>query len=96
MIPVTDLYDAYVHYPAPLRDLLMRIALTDQVGPLGPARRERGMDVPWHPHPVGALLVNVEDGVSLSEFVGLFPGVAQEQARLVLKQVARSTTAAVS
>ena len=46
--------------------------------------------------PVGALLVNVEDGVSLSEFVGLFPGVAQEQARLVLEQVAHSTTAAVS
>ena len=46
--------------------------------------------------PVAALLVNVEDGVSLSEFVDLFPGVTQVQARQVLERVARSTTAAVS
>lgn len=46
--------------------------------------------------PVAALPKNLEDGVSLSEFVDLFPGVTQEQARLVLEHVARSTTAAVS
>jgi uncharacterized protein (DUF433 family) len=39
--------------------------------------------------PVAALFENLEDGVSLAEFVELFPGVTQEQARLVLEHVAR-------
>lgn len=34
--------------------------------------------------PVAAQFENLEDGVSLEEFVELFPGVTQEQARLVL------------
>lgn len=33
--------------------------------------------------PVAALFENLEDGVSLAEFVELFPGVTQEQARVV-------------
>ena len=39
--------------------------------------------------PVAALFENLEDGVSLAEFVDLFPGVTQEQARLVLEHAAR-------
>ena len=35
--------------------------------------------------PVAALFQNLEDGVSLAEFVELFPGVTTEQARLVLE-----------
>ena len=38
---------------------------------------------------VAALFENLEDGVSLAEFVELFPGVTQEQARLVFEQVGR-------
>jgi uncharacterized protein (DUF433 family) len=34
---------------------------------------------------VAALFENIEDGVSLAEFVELFPGATQEQARLVLE-----------
>jgi uncharacterized protein (DUF433 family) len=34
--------------------------------------------------PVAALFENLEDGISLAEFVELFPGVTPEQARLVL------------
>ena len=44
--------------------------------------------------PVAALFENLEDGVSLAEFVELFPGVTLEQARLVLEHAARSTAAA--
>jgi hypothetical protein len=40
--------------------------------------------------------MTVEDGVSLAEFVDLFPGVTQEQARSVLEHAARSTAAAVA
>jgi uncharacterized protein (DUF433 family) len=43
--------------------------------------------------PVAALFENLEDGVSLAEFVELFPGVTQEQLRLVLDHAARSTAA---
>ena len=43
--------------------------------------------------PVAALFENLEDGVSLAEFVDLFPGVTQEQARLVLEHAAQSTAA---
>lgn len=46
--------------------------------------------------PVAALFENLEDGVSLAEFVELFPGATQEQARLVLEHAARSTAAAVA
>jgi uncharacterized protein (DUF433 family) len=46
--------------------------------------------------PVAALFENLEDGVSLAEFVELFPGVTQEQARQVLEHVARSSSAAVA
>ena len=45
--------------------------------------------------PVAALFENLEDGVSLAEFVELFPGVTEQQARSVLEHVARSTAAAV-
>ncbi len=41
--------------------------------------------------PVAALFENLEDGVLVSEFVDLFPGVALEQARAVLDHAARST-----
>ena len=43
--------------------------------------------------PVAALFENLEDGVSLAEFVDLFPGVTQEQARLVLEHAAQSKAA---
>ena len=46
--------------------------------------------------PVEALFENLEDGVSLAEFVELFPGVTEQQARSVLEHVARSTAAAVA
>jgi len=46
--------------------------------------------------PVAALFENLEDGVSLAEFVELFPGGTEKQARLVLEHVARSTAAAVA
>ena len=36
--------------------------------------------------PVAALLQNLEDGVSLAEFVELFPGVSTDQAQQVLEQ----------
>ena len=40
--------------------------------------------------PVAALFENLEDGVSLTEFVELFPGVTEQQARLVLPSKPRS------
>jgi hypothetical protein len=43
---------------------------------------------------VAALFENLEDGVSLPEFVEIFPGVTQQQARLVLDHSARSTAVA--
>ena len=43
--------------------------------------------------PVAALFENLEDGVSLAEFVDLFPGVTQEKARLVLEHDAQTTAA---
>lgn len=46
--------------------------------------------------PVAALFENLEDGVSPVEFVELFTGVTEQQARSVLEHVARSTAAAVS
>jgi uncharacterized protein (DUF433 family) len=46
--------------------------------------------------PVAALFENLEDGISLAEFVELFPGVTPEQARSVLEHAARSTAAAVA
>ena len=35
--------------------------------------------------PVAALFQNLEDGVSLTEFVEIFPGVTTEQIQLVLE-----------
>jgi uncharacterized protein (DUF433 family) len=46
--------------------------------------------------PVAALFENLEDGVSLAEFVELFPSVSEWQARLVLEHIARTTAAAVA
>ena len=46
--------------------------------------------------PVAALFENLEDGVSLAEFLELFPGVTEEQVRSVLEHAARSTAAAVA
>lgn len=46
--------------------------------------------------PVAALFENLEDSISLADFVELFPGVTQEQARSVLEHAARSTAAAVA
>jgi len=46
--------------------------------------------------PVAALFQNLEDGVSLAEFVEFFPGVTIEQAREVLEHAARSTSVALA
>ena len=45
--------------------------------------------------PIAALFENLEDGVSISEFPEIFPGVTLEQARLVLEHAARSSLVAV-
>jgi uncharacterized protein (DUF433 family) len=44
--------------------------------------------------PVTALFENLEDGAQLAEFVGWFPGVTIDQARMVLKHAVRSLEAA--
>ena len=44
--------------------------------------------------PVAALFQNMEDGVVVSQFPELFPGVTLEQARTVLEHAARSALAA--
>jgi uncharacterized protein (DUF433 family) len=41
--------------------------------------------------PVAALFENLEDGVSINEFVELFPGVDLIHARSVLEHAAKST-----
>ena len=43
--------------------------------------------------PLSALFTNLEDGVSISEFIELFPGVSLAQVRSVLDHAARSTLA---
>ncbi len=40
--------------------------------------------------PVAALFENLEDGVPVSQFVELFPGVTLQQVRAVLEYAARS------
>ena len=40
--------------------------------------------------PLAALFENLQDDVSMTEFVDLFPGVTIEQARLALEHAARS------
>jgi uncharacterized protein (DUF433 family) len=45
--------------------------------------------------PVSALFENLEDGISASQFVELFPGVTLEQVRAVLEHAARSALAPV-
>ena len=44
--------------------------------------------------PVAALLKNLEDEISVTDLVELFPGVTQEQARLVPEHAARGTATA--
>jgi len=44
--------------------------------------------------PVAALFENLEDGVSIGQFVELIPAVTLEQARAVLEHAAKSATAA--
>ena len=46
--------------------------------------------------PVAARFENLEDGVSLAEFVEIFPVATLQQPRLVLEHAARSTAAAVA
>jgi len=43
--------------------------------------------------PLSALFENLEDGVPITEFVKLFPGVSLQQVRAVLEHVARSALA---
>src|SRR5262249_10723268 len=43
--------------------------------------------------PIAALFENLEDGVSTSQFVELFPGGTLEQVRAVLEHAARSALA---
>jgi len=45
--------------------------------------------------PLSALFENLEDGVPITEFVKLFPGVSLPQARAVLEHAARSALAPV-
>jgi len=40
--------------------------------------------------PVATLFENLEDGVEITEFVALFPGVTLEQVRIVLDHAAKS------
>jgi len=42
--------------------------------------------------PVAALFENLEDGVSISEFIDLFSGVELKQARHVLEHAAKSAS----
>ena len=46
--------------------------------------------------PVAALFENLEDGVSITEFVERFPGVQLEQVRFVLEHAGRSPGAAAA
>lgn len=46
--------------------------------------------------PIAALFENLEDGITMTEFLELFPGVQLEQARQVLEHAARSSAAAVA
>jgi uncharacterized protein (DUF433 family) len=43
--------------------------------------------------PLSALFENLEDGVPVTEFVKLFPGVSLQQVRAVLEHAARSALA---
>ena len=45
---------------------------------------------------VAAPFENLEDGVSITEFVGLLPGITVQQARLMLEHAAKSTAALVA
>ncbi len=40
--------------------------------------------------PVSALFENLEDGIEITEFVDLFPGVTLKQVRMVLDHAAKS------
>ncbi|MEE2982995.1 MAG: DUF433 domain-containing protein [Pseudomonadota bacterium] len=43
--------------------------------------------------PVSALFENLEDGADIANFVDWFPGVSEEQVRLVFDHAARSAMA---
>ncbi len=43
--------------------------------------------------PIAAIFENLEDGVTVGQFVELFPGVSLRQARAVLEHAAKSTLA---
>jgi len=43
--------------------------------------------------PLSALFENLEDGVPITEFVKLFPGVSLQQVRAVLEHAARNALA---
>ena len=45
--------------------------------------------------PIAALFENLESGVTVNEFVDLFPGVTLDQVRVVLEHAARSALAPV-
>jgi uncharacterized protein (DUF433 family) len=44
--------------------------------------------------PLTALFENLEDGVSVNDFIELFPGVALDQVRNVLEHAAKSVSSA--
>jgi uncharacterized protein (DUF433 family) len=85
-----------------LPDLLEQLRFLSQpltlvVGLLAPGERVSGAWVFTSTRiPVAALFENLEDGVSLTEFVALFPGVTEQQARSVLEHVAGSTGVALA
>ena len=43
--------------------------------------------------PVSSLFENLEDGAAIDEFVEWFPGVSEDQVKVVLEHVARSAAA---
>jgi uncharacterized protein (DUF433 family) len=44
--------------------------------------------------PITALFENLEDGSTIEDFIGWFPGVTRQQVKAVLEYVARSAAAA--
>lgn len=55
-----------------------------------PQRVSGGWVFPGTRVPVAALYENLEDGVPITDFIALFPGVTLEQVRLVLDHAAKS------
>ncbi|MGD1864814.1 MAG: DUF433 domain-containing protein [Phormidesmis sp.] len=46
--------------------------------------------------PISALFENLEDGITITQFVQWFPGVTIDQVKEVLEHVAQSATASVA